>query len=266
MTDRAYDALSRGFAALTGAGLSTDSGIPDYRGPSAPARTPMMIDEFLSDHRARQRYWARSHVGWDRMHRAQPNGGHHALVALEKSGRLTTLITQNVDGLHDAAGSRRVIPLHGSIADVICLVCGRRSPRAELQAELDELNPGWRERHAHTELRPDGDADLEDTSDFVVPACQCGGIVKPDVVFFGEQVPRDRVAAGYQVVQQSPALLVAGSSLTVMSGLRFVRAAVKWRKPVVILNRGLTRGDQFASVLVEAGTTEWLTQYAAATT
>lgn len=245
--------------ALTGAGLSTDSGIPDYRGPGKPVRTPMTYQEFVATPEAQQRYWARAHVGWSRMGTAHPNDGHRALAALEAEGRLRLLITQNVDGLHEAAGSAQVVALHGRINEVICLDCRHRSPRAALQRRLGELNPGWLAAHHEVATRPDGDVDLDDTSGFRVPGCaHCGGRLKPDVVFFGESVPKDRVQRCYEALDDADALLVAGSSLAVMSGLRFVRHAAKVGLPVVIVNRGPTRGDDLATHKVEAGTSEWL--------
>jgi NAD-dependent SIR2 family protein deacetylase len=261
----ALDLLTeRPFLALTGAGMSTDSGIPDYRGPGAPVRMPMTYSEFVSGSQAQQRYWARSHLGWSRMRRAVPNEGHRALAALETAGRVRLLITQNVDGLHEAAGSRSVCALHGRIADVICLGCGDRTSRASLQQRMAALNPGWDEEHASVAVRPDGDVDLSDTTGFAVPSCHgCGGILKPDVVFFGENVPKPRVEGCYAAVDAlhpgSHALLVLGSSLTVMSGLRFVRHAAKRRVPVVIVNRGTTRADDLPVLKVEHGTSEFLT-------
>ncbi|QWZ08257.1 NAD-dependent protein deacetylase [Nocardioides panacis] len=258
---------ARPFVALTGAGMSTDSGIPDYRGPSSPARMPMTFSEFVSGPGAQQRYWARSHLGWSRMRRATPNAGHRALAALEAAGRQRLLITQNVDGLHEAAGSRAVCALHGRIADVVCLDCRAQSSRAALHRRLGELNPGWGERHADVEVRPDGDVDLDDTAGFVVPGCAaCGGVLKPDVVFFGENVPKPRVERCYAAVDaldpDADLLLVLGSSLTVMSGFRFVRRATKQGVPVVVVNRGATRADELKIEKVEAGTTEFLTTLA----
>lgn len=249
---------------LTGAGLSTDSGIPDYRGPGAPARMPMTYQEFVSGPAAQQRYWARSHLGWSRMRRAEPNAGHRAVAALGAD----LVITQNVDGLHEAAGTRDLVALHGRIADVICLSCRRTTPRAALQQRLEDANPGWAARHSDVAVRPDGDVDLDDTADFVVPGCvDCDGPLKPDVVFFGENVPKPRVERCYAAVEAlagaDGTLLVAGSSLTVMSGLRFVRRAALHGIDVVILNRGTTRGDDLATHKVEAGTSEWLTALAA---
>ena len=260
----ALDLLAtRPLVVLTGAGLSTDSGIPDYRGPGSPARAPMTYQEFVAAPEAQQRYWARSHLGWQRMGRAAPNDGHRALARLDPE----LLITQNVDGLHEAAGSRRLVALHGRVADVICLSCRETSSRAGLERVLDELNPGWLERHGWVESRPDGDVDLDDTHDFVVPTCACGGPLKPDVVFFGENVPADRVARCYAAVEAlgaDGALLVAGSSLTVMSGLRFVKRAAAGGTPIVIVNRGATRGDALASYRLEVGCSEFLTALASA--
>jgi NAD-dependent SIR2 family protein deacetylase len=265
--DRALGVLAgRPIVALTGAGLSTDSGIPDYRGPGSPRRTPMTYQEFLSGEAAQRRYWARSHVGWARMARATPNAGHVALAALERCGALHGLITQNVDGLHGAAGSRAVIDLHGRIDDVVCVGCRRRSSRAALQERLAELNPGFVEAAGNAvEAAPDGDAELAAVDGFRTASCTgCGGVLKPDVVFFGENVPRERVARAYAMVDAAAALLVAGSSLTVMSGLRFVRHAHKAGIPVVIVNRGATRGDDLATVRVDAGCSETLSTLAAA--
>ena len=262
------DALSlcadRPLVVLTGAGLSTDSGIPDYRGPGAPARMPMTFQEFVSGPAAQQRYWARSHLGWTRMGRAEPNDGHRAVATLGAE----LVITQNVDGLHEAVGTPRLVALHGRISDVVCLSCRTTTSRASLQQRLAELNPGWVERHASVASRPDGDVDLDDTATFLVPACPtCGGALKPDVVFFGENVPSARVARCYAAVEAladlGGVLLVAGSSLTVMSGLRFVKRAAKLGVPVVIVNRGVTRGDEHASYKVDAGTSDWLPALAA---
>jgi NAD-dependent SIR2 family protein deacetylase len=198
------------------------------------------------------------------MRAAEPNAGHRALAALDP----TLLITQNVDGLHEQAGSRRVVALHGRIADVVCLACRTVSSRSTLQRRLDEANPGWAAAHADVAVRPDGDVDLETTDGFVVPACDvCGGVLKPDVVFFGENVPKDRVAACYAAVDalgDDGALLVAGSSLTVMSGLRFVRRAARNGTPVVIVNRGTTRGDELARYKLDAGCSEFLARLVAA--
>ena len=267
--DQALDLLSgRPLVALTGAGLSTDSGIPDYRGPHSPKRTPMTFAEFVSGPTAQRRYWARSHVGWGRMARARPNAGHRAIARLESADVLRGVITQNVDGLHRAAGSGAVIDLHGRIADVICLTCRRVSDREELQRRLTELNPGFVEAVGpQVETAPDGDAVLTSVAGFRIADCTgCGGALKPDVVFFGENVPRERVRRAFALVdelrERDGALLVVGSSLTVMSGLRFVRHAHALGVPVVIVNRGATRGDELADVLVDGGCSETLTALA----
>ncbi|MGA8246691.1 MAG: NAD-dependent protein deacetylase [Nocardioides sp.] len=248
---------------LTGAGVSTDSGIPDYRGPGSRARRPMTYQEFLSGPGARQRYWARSHLGWSRMRRAAPNDGHRALARLEPD----LLITQNVDGLHEAAGSRRLVALHGRISEVTCLSCRSTTSRARLEEQMAAANPGFAEAHVAVPTRPDGDVDLDDTAGFVVPGCDgCGGVLKPDVVFFGENVPADRVQRCYDAVDAlsaDDALLVVGSSLAVMSGLRFVRRAARAGVPIVIVNRGATRGDDLARVRIEAGCSEFLTELSA---
>jgi NAD-dependent SIR2 family protein deacetylase len=256
----------RPLVALTGAGLSTDSGIPDYRGPGAPRRRPMTYQEFRSGAAAQRRYWARSHVGWARMAHAAPNAGHRALAALERCGALHGLITQNVDGLHRAAGSSAIIDLHGRIADVVCVSCGSHSTRAALQERLTALNPGFIDAAGGAvEAAPDGDAELAAVDGFRAAGCTgCGGVLKPDVVFFGENVPRERAARAYATVDAAAALLVAGSSLTVQSGLRFVRHAHRAGIPVVIVNRGATRGDEFAAVRVDAGCSDVLPAVAAA--
>jgi NAD-dependent SIR2 family protein deacetylase len=250
---------------LTGAGLSTDSGIPDYRGPHAPARRPMTYAEFVSGLPARRRYWARSHVGWSRMGDALPNPGHHAVTALEGQGRVDLLVTQNVDGLHEAAGAT-TLALHGRIAEVVCLACREVSSRRALQQRLAELNPGYAAAHADALVRPDGDVELDDVDGFEVPDCACGGVLKPHVVFFGENVPAQRVQRCYDAVEslagRDGALLVAGSSLAVMSGLRFVKRAAKIGVPVVIANRGATRGDEHAAYPLDVGCSEFLTTLA----
>jgi NAD-dependent SIR2 family protein deacetylase len=248
-----------GVVVLTGAGISTDSGIPDYRGPGAPRRMPMNLSEFLSGPDAQQRHWARSHVGWRRMAGSRPNAGHQALAGMERQGRVSAVITQNVDGLHQAAGSQVVVDLHGRIADVRCLTCGDRSGRVSLHERLADLNPGFAEG-VDVATKPDGDVDLEDVSGFRLAGCRrCGGPLKPDVVFFGENVPRERVDRCYALVDRARALLVAGSSLAVLSGLRFVRHAQRAGIPVVILNRGTTRGDDLATVKLDGGCSETLT-------
>ncbi|MEV8040071.1 NAD-dependent protein deacetylase [Arthrobacter sp. NPDC080082] len=254
------------FALLTGAGLSTDSGIPDYRGPGAAPRAPMTYQEFIGSPDNRQRYWARNHIGWSHLRRADPNDGHTAVARMERRGLLTGLITQNVDRLHEDAGSRNVVDLHGRFDRVVCLACGRSYSRTLLAGVLEELNPGFLDAALAggvVEAAPDADATVEDEaliSEFVVANCPaCGGTLKPDFVYFGENVPKDRVERSYAMVDSAGALLVAGSSLTVMSGLRFVRHAVKQGKEVVIINRGQTRGDDLATIKLEAGVSESLT-------
>jgi NAD-dependent SIR2 family protein deacetylase len=244
---------SGGAVVLSGAGLSTESGIPDYRGPSGRARSaePMTYQTFTGSTAARQRYWARSHLGWRHITGASPNAGHHAVAALERHGLVRGVITQNVDGLHQAACSRQVTELHGSLHRVVCLSCWERSPRLGLDDRLRAANPSWHERAAA--VNPDGDVALEDTAGFVVVDCEgCGGVLKPDVVFFGENVPKDRVATCYDLVSSAAALVVLGSSLTVMSGFRYVRHAASQGTPVVIVNQGATRGDSLAVATLDA--------------
>jgi len=265
----------RPLVVLTGAGCSTDSGIPDYRGPGsryAGQQTPlrgssppgvMTYQEFVSGDGARQRYWARSHLGWIRMKGAEPNAGHVAVARIDPD----LLVTQNVDGLHERAGSRRMVALHGRIADVICLDCREVTGRARLHERLDGLNPGFGSQWLDLEVRPDGDVVLEHTDAFRVASCEsCGGRLKPDVVFFGENVPTRRVERCYAAVDAladtGGALLVAGSSLAVMSGFRFARRAAKAGTPVVIVNRGSTRADQLATYRLEVGTSEFLSALA----
>jgi len=253
-------------AVLTGAGLSTDSGIPDYRGPTSVPRSPMTYQQFVSDPVLRRRYWARNHIGWRHMHRASPNAGHFAIARMEQDGLLTGLITQNVDRLHSEAGSRQIIDLHGRFDEVICLDCRRIVSRSSLAERLEALNPGFEAGPADAaDVAPDADADVGATDSFVVADCQaCGGMLKPHFVYFGENVPKERVEAAYALVDEAGALLVAGTSLTVMSGLRFVRHAAKHGTPVVIINRGTTRGDALATVKIDAGVSESLTFLAAA--
>ncbi|MDQ0030559.1 Sir2 family NAD-dependent protein deacetylase [Arthrobacter bambusae] len=247
-------------AVLTGAGLSTDSGIPDYRGPGAAPRNPMTFQEFIGSPANRRRYWARNHLGWSHLRHADPNAGHAAVALLERRGLMTGLITQNVDRLHEDAGSINVVDLHGRYDRVICLEEGHVFSRRLVASILEEINPGFleaAEASGVVEMAPDADASVEDPElirSFVVAVCPvCGGTLKPDFVYFGENVPKDRVQRAYSMVDEAGALLVAGSSLTVMSGLRFVRHAAKLGKPVVIINRGPTRGDGFADLKVEAG-------------
>ena len=274
-------------ALLSGAGLSTESGIPDYRGPTGQARLarssgtaqPMTYQAFTGSDLARQRYWARSHLGWRHVTGAAPNAGHRAVAALERAGLVAGIITQNVDGLHQAAGAGTVTELHGSLHRVVCLSCWARSPREELDARLRLANPAWtaavhglepavkehssfcpdRESAAQSasskrrKFLPDGDVALEETSGFTVVDClACGGLLKPDVVFFGENVPRPRVESCFSLVSSASALVVLGSSLTVMSGLRYVRHASSLAIPVVIVNQGTTRGDGLATARLDA--------------
>lgn len=242
---------------LSGAGMSTESGIPDYRGPKTreKARNPMRYRAFVSSAEARRHYWARSTIGWNSFSAARPNPGHAALARLERCGRVRGIITQNVDRLHHSAGSERVVELHGALAEVICLSCHRIEMRRQFQERLLELNPGWLSHAA--ELAPDGDADLseDETRDFRVAHCaHCGGPMKPNVVFFGENVPEPRTQDAWDLMDDAEALLVAGSSLTVYSGYRFVRASAKRNQPVAILNLGDTRGDDTATVRLQART------------
>ena len=268
----------RPFVALVGAGCSTESGIPDYRGPGSertPVR-PIMYQEFVRSAETRARYWARSAVGWRRVADARPNPAHHALAALETVGALTGVITQNVDGLHARAGSRRVVELHGCLAEVRCLDCGARESRKAMQDRLLEMNPAWAEHvrrmdgasGADREMpaTPDGDAAVPDelTRGFEVPRCRaCGGVLKPDVVFFGENVPASVVEAAWDLYAEADAVLVVGSSLTVYSGRRFVDRAVRDGRPVAVVNVGPTRADEHAEVRVEGRVGEvlpWLAE------
>ncbi len=249
-------------AVLTGAGISTDSGIPDYRGEGAPVRKPMTFDQFRSDRASHQRYWAGSHLGWRRFAAAVPNNGHRALAEMERTGVVTGVVTQNVDGLHRRAGSGRVIELHGSMDRVRCLTCGQLFARAAVAAKLSKANP-WLETAQDFELRPDGDAEPGSGRELIVPVCTvCGGMLKPDVVFFGELVPRDTFLAAQSLVEHADALVVAGSSLAVNSGIRLLDRANKAGHPVVIINRGATKGDHRASIMLESGTSETLTALA----
>lgn len=250
---------------VTGAGISTDSGIPDYRGPTGKLRNalPMTYQRFAGSDRERQRYWARSHLGWHHIQRAQPNASHHAVARLCHAGLLTGTVTQNVDGLHTQAGSRDVIDLHGRLDVVVCIDCGDRRPRIEMGMRLDAVNRGFTEaiNDGEVGVRPDGDVLLPDeaVASFRVVACRrCDGVLKPDVVFFGEHVPRDRFARALGLLDASATLLVLGSSLKVGSGFRFVTAAKRRGATVAIVNRGVTRGDRHADLRVDAGLAEVL--------
>jgi NAD-dependent SIR2 family protein deacetylase len=239
---------------LTGAGCSTASGIPDYRDLEGgwKRRPPVTLQAFTGDAMTRRRYWARSLVGWRRFGRAMPNGTHASLASLEADGRVEVLLTQNVDGLHQAAGSRNVIDLHGRLDTVRCLACEARTPREAFQRELEALNPDWLAVDALD--APDGDADLEglDFASFRVPDCAaCGGMLKPDVVFFGENVPRDRVERAGAHLANADAMLVVGSSLMVFSGYRFAREAARLGKPIAAVNLGRTRADDLLALKIE---------------
>jgi NAD-dependent SIR2 family protein deacetylase len=245
-----------GVAVLSGAGLSTESGIPDYRGPSGIARrhTPMTYQTFIGDPAARRRYWARSHIGWRGIARAEPNAGHVAVAHLEKAGLVDGIVTQNVDGLHQAAGAAEVVELHGTLDQVICLDCGTPCSRDRLDERMRAANPAF--DPAILAVNPDGDVDLDDAilKDFQIVDCATciGGMLKPDVVFFGESVPLERVQRSYELVESARLLLVLGSSLTVMSGRRFVLRAAKLGTPVAIVNQGNTRGDGYAALTLDA--------------
>ncbi|MDH5500372.1 MAG: NAD-dependent protein deacetylase [Gammaproteobacteria bacterium] len=265
MSDELFQFLKphRRLAVLSGAGCSTDSGIPDYRDRDGNWKhaQPVQYGDFRRDAGTRRRYWARSFAGWHRVSGATPNAAHLALAKMETAGRISCLITQNVDNLHRAAGSRNVIDLHGLLRKVRCLDCGDVSSRDRLQERLAALNPDW--NFPASQFAPDGDAQLEAAaSDKFVPAdcTECGGILKPDVVFFGESVPVERVQQAQQTVSESDAMLVIGSSLMVWSGYRFARLAAESGKPLVIINRGKTRADNIASFKMDGGCTEILAQ------
>ncbi len=257
----------RPLCVLTGAGCSTESGIPDYRGPETRrrARNPIKFDAFVGDAAARRRYWARAVVGWPRLAAARPNPAHEALAAMERRGIVRGLVTQNVDRLHHAAGSLDAIELHGALAEVRCLTCGAISSRHALQERLLALNPGWEAQRA--ELAPDGDAELSASlvERFEVADCLgCGGFLKPNVVFFGESVPRELVERAYRAVDEAGALLVVGSSLAVFSGYRFVKRAAARAIPIAMINLGESRGDAHAEVIVASPAGAVLPRLAAA--
>jgi NAD-dependent SIR2 family protein deacetylase len=246
---------SKYLVVFTGAGVSTESGIPDYRGPQGTlrARQPMQFREFAGSEDARRRYWSRSAVGWARLTQARPNDAHHAVAGMERAGAILGVITQNVDRLHQAAGSRRVLELHGSLAEVRCMACGRAEARVDFQARLLAQNPGW-DPDPPAATAPDGDVDLAPglAAGFSVPRClHCQGVLKPDVVFFGESVPATRVQAAWDMAAEAEVLLVVGSSLAVFSGFRFVDRAFREGKPIAIVNQGETRGDALASVRID---------------
>jgi NAD-dependent SIR2 family protein deacetylase len=242
-----------GVLVLTGAGVSTESGIPDYRDERGQWKRspPMQYREFVGSEARRRRYWARSLLGFKVLGNARPNAAHRLLADWERRGLVSTVVTQNVDGLHQAAGTENVIDLHGRIDRVVCLACGKQSSRSALQRELEESNPEWAALAGV--IAPDGDADpgSADDSEFRVVACACGGTLKPDVVFFGEHVPKDRVESTYRALEAARSLLVVGSSLMVFSGYRFVREVVRLGRPIAVVNRGRTRADAFACVKLE---------------
>jgi len=258
----------RRLCVLTGAGVSTDSGIPDYRGEGAKPRRPLRFDDFVGSAQMRQRYWARAFVGWPRIRDARPNTTHDVVATLTTSGRATGVITQNVDGLHQRAGARGVVDLHGSLAVVRCLACGDRCRRDDVQDRLAEENPAFVARLAQGArvgdvigAAPDGDVDLDDALVAglrVVDCARCGGVLKPDVVFFGENVAPDVRAAADAHFEDAGALLVLGTSLEVLSGRRYVEEAVRRRRPVVLITRGPTRVDDLVTVKVDAGVGESL--------
>ena len=249
---------------LTGAGISTPSGIPDYRGPDSPGRTPMTYQQFVGDAAFRRHYWARNHLGWRHMEAARPNAAHMLLARWERCGAVPGVITQNVDLLHLKAGSRRLVDLHGTYAVVTCLDCGLRQSRWALHEQLDRLNPGFAERVATRgaiEVAPDADAVLTDTADFRMVDCpRCGGVLKPDIVYFGENVPAHRVQEANALVDGSDLVVVVGSSLTVRSGYRFVQRAVTTGTPVAVINRGRTRAHDEATLTIDGDCIEVLTR------
>ena len=250
---RCWVAGHRRVFALTGAGCSTASGIPDYRNDQGEwkRRQPVMIQAFRTEEAVYRRYWARAYAGWPRFTTAAPGAAHRAFASWEAAGTLSRLVTQNVDGLHQRAGSRTVVDLHGRLDEVVCLGCGERASRATVQANMAAANPAWQAVPASA---PDGDADIDAAliESFAAPRCErCGGLLKPDVVFFGENVPRERYEDARQALAGADALLVAGSSLMVYSGYRFVRLAHDAGLPIAIVNRGRTRGDDLAGLKVE---------------
>jgi len=253
--DFAREKLSgKSVLALTGAGISTDSGIPDYRGAGRIARHPMTFDTFMGSPEAQIRYWARSYIGWNRIAIAKPNAGHEAIAAAESQKKVFQIITQNVDQLHQKAGSKNVIDLHGRLDQVRCMNCGHLFSRLDMDSLLNELNPNV-DRTADFEITPDGDAEVEISKDFRIPGCpKCSGVLKPDVVFFGESVPVSVVEFAMKQLDAADALLIAGTSLSVNSGLRFARKAARSNKPIVIVNIGSTRADELASAKIEANT------------
>lgn len=246
-------------AVLTGAGVSTDSGIPDYRGVGAPKQHPMSFSDFLQSHRHRQRYWLGSHMGWSRFAAAEPNRGHEAIASAEEASLFSGVVTQNVDALHHKAGSLRVIDLHGRLDKVRCIHCGQSFSRQSIAHTIDLLNPWLEKRDISDHIKPDGDVDVAVTSEFVVPSCDmCDGVLKPEVIFFGEFVPTGVFDQAASLIARSEALIIAGSSLVVNTGMRLVNLAHRKKIPIVIINRGPTKADRLATVRIEAGTSETL--------
>lgn len=249
----------RKVALLTGAGISTDSGIPAYRGEGAQTRAdPMTIQRYLTDEDARRRYWVGGHLGWRAFASAEPNPGHIALAEMERDGLVSGVVTQNVDGLHLRAGSARVIEVHGTMRRVGCLQCGQVFDRRDIAIQIEQLNP-WISIPENIQLNPDGDVAPESTAGFIVPTCTvCGGMLKPDVVYFGEFVPADRFRAAESLLRASDALVVAGSSLVVNSGVRIVERARRRSIPLIIINHEPTRADPWAHVTLAGGTSDVL--------
>lgn len=246
-------------AVLTGAGISTDSGIPDYRGEGAPKAHPMTYQKFMESHRHRQRYWLGSHLGWGNFARATPNKGHTAIATAEASSAFSGVVTQNVDALHHKAGSLRVVDLHGRLDKVRCVHCGQSFTRGAIADTIDRLNPWIATTNLDGHVRPDGDVDVTVTDEFFVPSCDmCEGVLKPEVIFFGEFVPPSVFDQAASILSRSDALIVAGSSLVVNTGMRLVSAAHKRKIPIVIINRGPTKADRMATVRIEGGTSETL--------
>ena len=246
-------------AVLTGAGVSTDSGIPDYRGVGAPKQHPMSFSDFLQSHRHRQRYWLGSHMGWSRFAAAEPNRGHEAIASAEEASLFSGVVTQNVDALHHKAGSLRVIDLHGRLDKVRCIHCGQSFSRQSIAHTIDLLNPWLEKRDISGHIKPDGDVDVAVTAEFVVPSCDmCDGVLKPEVIFFGEFVPTGVFDQAASLIARSEALIIAGSSLVVNTGMRLVNLAHRKKIPIVIINRGPTKADRLATVRIEAGTSETL--------
>ena len=260
MIEQAISTLrGRRAAVLTGAGISTDSGIPDYRGEGAPKAHPMTYQKFMESHRHRQRYWLGSHLGWGRFASATPNQGHRAIATAEASSAFSGVVTQNVDALHHKAGSLRVVDLHGRLDKVRCVHCGQSFARGAIAGAIDRLNPWIASTDLGGHIRPDGDVDVAVTDEFVVPRCDtCEGVLKPEVIFFGEFVPPSVFEQAAGLLARSDALVVAGSSLVVNTGMRLVSMAHKRKIPIVIINRGPTKADRMATVRIEGGTSETL--------